>query len=73
MNSLLTLAPYLAVVIPNMTHFVIVLVIILLICGLVAFLISKAPWIADPYKTAILWLLLAVPVVYVIMFLLTFV
>lgn len=67
------LTPILAVLSDSLTHFLIGLVVILIICGLVAYLVGKAPFIAEPWKGVIQWVLIAIPCVWVIQYLLTFV
>lgn len=62
----------LAVLSVGLTHFLIGLVVVLLICGLLAFLVSKAPFIAEPWKAVIQWVLIAIPVAYIVQYLLTF-
>lgn len=61
-----------AVVSPAITTFLIQFVVVLVICGILAFLLSKAPFIAEPWKGVISWVLIAIPVVYLIVFLLSF-
>lgn len=52
--------------------FLIRFVIVLVVCGILAFLLTKAPFIADPWKSVIQWVLIAIPVVYLLMFLVSF-
>lgn len=66
------IVPTLAAVSPAITTFLIQFVVVLIICGILAFLLSKAPFIAEPWKGVIGWVLIAIPVVYLIVFLLTF-
>jgi len=42
------------------------LLCLLLVAGLIAFLIKKAPFIDEPYKGYALWVLLAVVILYIV-------
>ena len=52
---------------PNgLIHLVLVLLIVGMIAGLLYYLVQKAPFIADPIKPVILWVILLVCVLFVI-------
>ncbi len=42
----------------------ILLAFVLIACGAIAYLVRAAPFIAEPFKSAVLWLVLLVAVVY---------
>lgn len=55
---------------PNITslvQFVFMLLIVGMIFGLLYWLVQKAPFIPDPFKPVILWILLAIMVAFVIL------
>ena len=41
---------------------IITFIFVLVCCGVGAFLVKRAPFLDEPYKTAILWVILAVAV-----------
>jgi hypothetical protein len=47
-------------------HIVLVLIIVGMIAGLLYYLVQRAPFIADPIKPIILWVIIAICVIFVI-------
>lgn len=47
-------------------HFVIVLLVVGIIAGLLYYLVQRAPFIPDPFKPVLLWIILAFCVLFVI-------
>lgn len=62
----------LAAISPDITRFLIQFVIVLVICGVLAFLLGSAPFIAEPWKSVIRWVLIAIPVIYLVVYLVSF-
>ena len=50
-----------------MVSIVVTIVVVLLICGVLAYLISIAPMIAEPFKSFAVWCLIAVAAIIVIL------
>lgn len=70
-----TLAVFLAasgLVRSDIKSFLVTLLVVIVICAIVAFLVNRAPFIEASWKPFIQWILIAIPVVYLLFFLLSF-